>query len=342
MDYDPISILENVGYTEREAAFLYLVARHSGYFLRRQYCRFIERERGGLATEFLRKAEQVRHIQTIECGQARRIYHLTSRPVYEVLGIEDSQLRRLKGDAQIQCRLMVLDFVLNHRQENLFDAEETKRALFTETLQIEIARLPQSHSGSGQFFPDGFPILIVQEQSSAPYPQFTFFDEGELTTKSFERYLRQYAPLFLTLERFELLFLATSERNFQRATQIFKKKFPQRMVLGMSEQTPFGVDHFLEFLRARERHETKGSTCSARDLEVLHEGEHLYSSLEHQALYAAWKMHSTNEDRIRRRFQKQGPKAKFTTVILPYRYPLSTMKRQRAADEPTGASDGAA
>ena len=36
MDYDPISILQNVGYTEREAAFLYLVARHSGYFLRRQ------------------------------------------------------------------------------------------------------------------------------------------------------------------------------------------------------------------------------------------------------------------------------------------------------------------
>ncbi len=342
MDYDPISILENVGYTEREAAFLYLVARHSGYFLRRQYCRFIERERGGLATEFLRKAECAGHIQAIECGQARRIYHLTSQPVYEVLGIEDSQLRRLKGDAQIESRLMVLDFVLDHRQENLLDAEETKCAFFTETLQIEVARLPQSHSGNGQFFPDGFPILIAQEQSSAPYPQFTFFDEGELTTKSFERYLRQYAPLFLTLERFELLFLATSERNFQRAKRIFAKKFPQRMVLGVSDQTPLGVDHFLEFLCARERHETKNTPCSARDLEVLHEGERIYGSLEHQALYAAWRMRSTNEERIRRRFQQQGPEAKFRTAILPYRYPLSTMKRQRVADGATGASDGAA
>ena len=259
-----------------------------------------------------------------------------------MLGTEDSQLRRLKGDAQIQCRLMVLDFVLDHRQENLLDAEETKRAFFTETLQIEAASLPQSRSGSGQFFPDGFPILIVQDQSSAPCPQFTFFDEGELTTKSFERHLRRYAPLFLALERFELLFLATSERNFQRATQVFKRKFPQRMVLGMSEQTPLGVDHFLEFLRARERHETKGGTCSARDLEVLREGERIYSSLEHQALYAAWKMHSTNEDRIRHRFQQQGPKTSFRTVMLPYRYPLSAMKRQRVADGATRASDGAA
>jgi hypothetical protein len=342
MDYDPIAILENVGYTEREAAFLYLVARHAGYFLRRQYCRFIERERGGLATEFLRKAECFGHIQTIECGQARRIYHLTSRPLYEVVGTKDSQLRRLKGDAQIQRRLMVLDFVLDHGQETFLDAEETKRAFFKERLQIEVARLPQSHSGSRQFFPDGFPILIVQEQSSTPYPQFTFFDEGELTTKSFERYLRQYAPLFLTLERFELLLLATSDRNFQRATQIFAKKFPQRMVLGVSDQTPLGVDHFLEFLRARERHETKGGTCSARDLEVLHEGERIYNSLEHQALYAAWKIGSTNEGRIRHRFQLQGPKARFTTVVLPYSYPISTMKRKRATDRSAGASDGAA
>ncbi|MHB8390210.1 MAG: hypothetical protein ACYDBH_11600 [Acidobacteriaceae bacterium] len=342
MDYDPISILENVGYTEREAAFIYLVARHSGYFLRRQYCRFIERERGGLATKFLRKAEYAGHIKAIECGQARRIYHLTSRPVYEVLGLEDSQLRRLKGDAQIQCRLMVLDFVLDHRQENLLDAEETKRAFFTEMLRIEVARLTQSHSGSGQFFPDSFPILIAQEQSSAPYPQFTFFDEGELTTKSFERYLRQYAPLFLALERFELLLLATSDRNFQRATRIFAKKFPQRMVLGMTEQTPLGVDHFLEFLHARELHENKSRTFSARDLEVLREGEHIYGSLEHQALYAAWKIRSTNEERIRHRFQQRGPKTSVRTVILPYRYPLSTMKRERATDRSTGASDGAA
>ena len=42
--YDPISELQKLGYTEREAAFLYLVGIHSGYFLRRQYLAFIERE----------------------------------------------------------------------------------------------------------------------------------------------------------------------------------------------------------------------------------------------------------------------------------------------------------
>ena len=45
IDYDPISSLEAVGYLEREASFLYLVAVHSGYFLRRQYARFAGRRR---------------------------------------------------------------------------------------------------------------------------------------------------------------------------------------------------------------------------------------------------------------------------------------------------------
>jgi hypothetical protein len=33
--YDPIPELRRFGYTEREAAFLYLVGIHSGHFLRR-------------------------------------------------------------------------------------------------------------------------------------------------------------------------------------------------------------------------------------------------------------------------------------------------------------------
>ena len=36
-----IARLEELGYTEREAAFLVLAALHSGYFLRRQYQEFL-------------------------------------------------------------------------------------------------------------------------------------------------------------------------------------------------------------------------------------------------------------------------------------------------------------
>ena len=58
-DYDPIPVLQSVGYTEREATFLYLVALYSGYFLRRQYDRFIRRGRGAIAEQLLRRPRRL-------------------------------------------------------------------------------------------------------------------------------------------------------------------------------------------------------------------------------------------------------------------------------------------
>ena len=43
LSYDPIPVLQSAGYTERESAFLYLAALHSGYFLRASTSRSIDR-----------------------------------------------------------------------------------------------------------------------------------------------------------------------------------------------------------------------------------------------------------------------------------------------------------
>ena len=50
---DRINVLEQLGYSEREAAFLNLAALHGGYFLRRQYCEFLGKEVGGTAASLI-------------------------------------------------------------------------------------------------------------------------------------------------------------------------------------------------------------------------------------------------------------------------------------------------
>src|ERR1035441_3396915 len=97
---------------------------------------------------------------------------------------------------------------------------------------------------------------------------------------------------------------------------------------GVTSMTPMGVEHFLEYLTASQRYEAKGSVTSARDLEVLREGEHLYTTLEHRALQAAWNNQSTSADRIRQRFLQKSLRATFTTVVLPYSYPIDATQRQ--------------
>jgi hypothetical protein len=334
LNYDPVPVLESVGYTEREAAFLYLVALHSGYFLRRQYGRFIQRERGAIAAQFLRKAAALGHLQTVACGQARFVYHLTSREIYSAVGLAASQHRRLKGDAQIKSRLMVLDFVLDHLGDKLLDSVEAKLGFFTQTLGLSEALLPSSPGRGGHLFPEEFPILVGEQQSV----RFTFFDEGALSTSGLESFLDRYRAVFAVLPGFNLLYLAGPDHNFERAAKVFAALYPEARALGVTSMTPRGVDHFLEYLHAYENNETQKRPITLRDLAVLREGEHLYTTLEHQALCAAWKIGSTSAERIRQRFQQQGPQAKFTTILMPYSYPLYQFRRERKAQPQLGSS----
>jgi hypothetical protein len=333
LGYDPIPVLQAVGYTEREAAFLYMVALHSGYFLRRQYIRFIRRGRGALAEQFLRRAAMLGHIQSIACGQARFIYHLTSVEVYAAVGLAASHHRRLKGDAHIKSRLMVLDFILDHLDETLLCTAESKVCCFTQTFGLSEELLPCSR---GVVFPDELPILIDEQQAI----HFTFFDEGVLSTSGFESFLRRYRAVFAALSAFELLYLSDSNQSFERAGRVFLSGYPEARSLGVTAMTPRGVDHFLEYLYAREGTDMQKRPVTLRDLAVLREGESVYTTLEHQALISAWQIGSASIKRIRQRFQQQGPLAKFTPAILPYQYPLHHFRREREKVPDLGSSDG--
>ncbi len=333
MDYDPIPLLENAGYTEQEAAFLYLVAVHSGYFLRRQFCRFIARDRGKLADRFIQKGRQLAHLQVIECGQARHVYHLTSRPVYLVALRKDSQHRRFKGYGCMQSRLLILDFVLDNLAETVLEDESAKAAFFTARYSIPAELLPHGGLAGAQFFPDGYPVFVSPDGK----PRFTFFEDGSVTVARFERYLDRYRPLFSALEAFELIYLSDVEKSFPFARDAFASRFTETETVGVTERTPLGVEHFLHFLAVKHRSETGGGGIPTTDLQVLRQGESLYTTLEHQALYAAWKMGSATAARIRQRFITPGPQAKFTTLRLPYIYPLFHLKRERNPKQKHGS-----
>ncbi len=91
---DPVPALQAFGYTEREAAFLYLVSMHSGYFLRRQFDWFIDRNKGSIVSRFIAKARSAGHIDVLDYKQGWYVYHLCSRVIYRLCGDPESQLRR--------------------------------------------------------------------------------------------------------------------------------------------------------------------------------------------------------------------------------------------------------
>lgn len=326
--YDPIPVLQVAGYTEREAAFLYLAALHSGYFLRRQYLRFIERGRGALAAQFLRRASALGHIQSIACGQARFVYHLTSTEVYTAAGLGTSHHRRLKSDATIKSRLMVLDFVLDHLGDTLLDTRESKVEYFTSVHGLNESLFPQTR---GVVFAEEFPLLLNKDGGIS----FSYVDDGALSASSFEHFLDRHAALFRALPSFELLYLADSNRDFDRASRVFFTKLPDEQERGTTPLTPRGVDHFLDYLRARELADAGKSALTLRDLALLREGDGLYIRPEHHALLASG---TANAHRVRQHFERMGQRRVFTALVLPYGYPLHRFKFESQSKPELGSS----
>lgn len=220
MTVDPIVALESLGYTEREAAFLYLVGVHAGYFLRRQFDYFVDRNKGAIAMRFLEKARIAGHIEFLDCKQGWYVYHLYSRAIYRLLGNPDSQLRRKKGDAQIRARLMALDYVLENENDHFLESEAERLSFFAEHRRIAL----NLFTDDGKLHPllATFPISIVDRtrptQSSV---RFSFIDEGQVTIEKFLRFLSVADPLLRGVGNFEIVYVSGSTFNFPAAKKAF-------------------------------------------------------------------------------------------------------------------------
>ena len=222
---DPIPALQLLGYTDREAAFLYLVAAHSGYFLRRQYDYFIDRNKGSIVTNFLRKATIAGHIEVFEYKQGWRIYHLCSRSIYRLFGDPESQLRRRKGDAQVRARLMALDYVLEHEGDHYLESE-ADRVRFFENVRRISPRIYSEDYGRLQPLLSAFPLAIAdRERPAQSLVRFAFIDEGLLSIGKFVRFLGEAESLLRAIGNFEVVYVALSEFSFHAARDAFRSRF---------------------------------------------------------------------------------------------------------------------
>ena len=222
---DPIPALQSFGYTDREAAFLYLVAAHSGYFLRRQFDYFIDRNKGSIAMNFLKKAGAAGHIEVFTYKQGWRVYHLCSRSIYRLLDDAESQLRRRKGDAQVRARLMALDYVLEHEADHFLESD-ADRVRFFERVRGISPKLYANEYGKLHSMLAAFPVAVAdREHPSQSLVRFAFIDEGLLSIGKFVRFLSEADPLLRAVGNFEVIYVALSDFSFHAARAAFRSRF---------------------------------------------------------------------------------------------------------------------
>jgi hypothetical protein len=308
MSFDAIDVLGALGYTDREATFLYLTAIHSGYFLRRHFTQFVARERGGVATNLIRKAIELRHVNVLPCSDGRYIYHLSGKAVYRLLERGDSQNRRMKSPSEILRRLIALDYILLRlRNETFVESQGGMKQLFAK-LKIELG-VESFQSVLVSFRGDGSQLTV----------RFAFVDEGQRSTTRFARFMESNGNHIRAIDRAEVTFVAASPLNFLEAERLFQRHMPLRAMI--SPACPRGVDHLVDWLEIRHRFHSQRSSITPTEHRILLEGDHLYHAPVHLGLMASWANGTIDAEKVRRLFHLDSRRAVFETELIDASYP---------------------
>jgi hypothetical protein len=333
-----IEALREFGYNEREASFLALAALHSGYFVRRQYNRFVGCKHGKAVVQLVKRLSANGHSRTTVFPNNTGVYHLCSRPLYQALGDPNNRNRRRRSPVAIKTKLMALDFVLADPDLEYLATEREKAEHFTNHRSIPPDLLPKriypakrSGDKTVRYFVDKLPIFLPSEDSlSPPVVSFCYVDPGARSLAGFQTFLRQYTRLFGKLGRFRLFYIAGTERHFRAAERRLRELVRS---LESVESSDSHTAELLEYFRLERLYqERRFQTLTKAKLIHLKRARRRFADPESAALLELWKREGDRVVIARIRDRKPRPvpvAADFRAILLEDNYDfLDTFTRR--------------
>lgn len=293
-----LDALKELGYTETEARFLYIVATHSGYFSVSQYLAFAGVASGKRSYKFTNKLCANRHAKPRAYAHNTRVFHVYSRNIYAAIGKDNIRNRRDHEFGFMRTRLMALDFILANQAHNYFETERDKVQYFTQAMGVEKSGLPtklylgtKTTSITPRYFVDKFPMFLSFTCSPAVVT-FSYVEPGAENLSAFVTHLQAYLPLFRRLEQFRFVFISGSDTLAGKAAELFTT-----LVTAPSER-PTAIELTRYFRVRKAWEERRFADLKNADVEFLSEATRRFRSEHCQELYRSWKLGQIAEREI--------------------------------------------
>ena len=326
------ALLMELGYTEPEARFLYVVATHSGYFILRQFLNFTGARRGKRSNLFARKVLTNGHASVRDYMGHGSIYHLFSRTLYGQIEKGNLRNRRKHSFEYIRTRLVLLDFILANPEAEYLETEQDKVTFFCEKLGVAKEFLPGKvyEGGPGsrptiRYFVDKFPLFVAAPlPGTPPVVTLSYVDSGLGSMAGFLTHLAAYQPLLRQLQAFRFLYISPTDAQFVRATERFRSVVKQPLESDMSSE-------ILRYFQVRQRFEKREYVVPVtEDFEFLNEAKCRFHGDRFERLYKAWISGTLSESELRREFCQMEPHRTVffeTYLVTQHRFHLPEKER---------------
>lgn len=306
---DQIERIKELGYTEAESRFIYIVAIHSGYFTLRQFLNFTQARRGKRSNAFAQKLLKHGHATMRDYMGAGFVFHLFSRTIYGQIEKDNLRNRRQHSFDFIRTRLVLLDFILANQDLTYFETEQDKVNFFCEKLEVSKDLLPakiyEGAPGSRptiRYFVDKFPLFLASSfPGTSPVVTLSFVDSGFETPSAFTGHVNAYLGLFRQLKTFRFLYIAPKDAHFRTAEDRFRALVKRPLESDVSSEV-------LRYFQVRRKWDNREYVVPVtEDFEFLNDARRRFHGSRFESLYDSWRTGELKELDLRREFSQLTP-----------------------------------
>jgi len=323
-----IERIKDLGYTDSEARFLYIVAVFSGYFTLGHFRAFTGSVYGKRPTSFAQKLLKQGHATVRDYMRRGSIYHLFSRTVYGQIEKDNLRNRKKHSFDFMRTRLILLDFILANQELAYFETEQDKVIFFSGQLGVSKDFLPAKvYEGSSpaqptiRYFVDKFPLFLASPVSGAPpVVTLSYVDSGFETPSHFVSHLAAYRGLFQQLKSFRFLYIAAKQAYFHKAEEVFRSMVKRPLESDVSSE----ILRYFQIRKKWDNHEYVIPVTP--DLEFLNEARRRFHGEKFETLYGTWRFGELADRELRAEFSQLRPdRAIFfdTFLVNPHGSPLA-------------------
>ena len=209
--------LQSLGFTWRQAEFLYLVGTQTGVFTAAHFRIFTGTDMGGTSVALVAKLDERGFIKRKKYGPSEWL-HVTHKAFYQAILTPDSRLRRPMSLPLLRQRLQYLDVLVRRTEPQYFGSEAEKVEFFCDTLRVPESLLPQtlyrsktSGKESLRFFTDRYPVF--QTQGTEPSAGIVYGEDPKGKFESFRKFLQANSKFFDALGKVHLVYVSPSHRR---------------------------------------------------------------------------------------------------------------------------------
>lgn len=254
-----IENLRTLGFTYRQAEFLYLVGTNTGVFTMDHYRSFAGIKSGKACMSLMDRLCALKFVTRIAIEDRLFITHIDHKAFYRAILTPDSRLRRRMSWGLIRQRLQFMDYIANNPEARYLSTENARREIIPAQFGVPEREFPtkvfvsrKNKSRTTRFFPARFPMFI-READHYVSLGVVYGEDPAFTFQAFRKFLLAHQYFFDQIPSLYFVYVSPSQRRRELALSLLTTVLGRSRAVMDAELTRyFGLLKLFDQKRDRE------------------------------------------------------------------------------------------